>query len=148
VELTKGLVRRIAIVGLGSIGSKHMNVLRELRPEIQVIAVRSGKKPDSNKGSGAFHTVGSIEQALIIGVDAAIISTPAPFHLTQAAKFIAASVPLLIEKPICSNIDEARDFRDSIKKLELPILIGYLLRHSPGAATFINIAQALVAKLY
>ena len=36
-------VNCFAIVGLGSIGCRHLRILRELRPDIKIIVVRSGK---------------------------------------------------------------------------------------------------------
>ena len=37
------MINNIGIVGLGSIGKRHLRLARKLRPEIKIIAVRSGK---------------------------------------------------------------------------------------------------------
>ena len=37
------MVKHVAIIGLGSIGRRHLRLIRELRPNINIIAVRSGK---------------------------------------------------------------------------------------------------------
>ncbi len=37
------LINNIGIIGLGSIGNRHLRLARELKPEINIIAIRSGK---------------------------------------------------------------------------------------------------------
>ena len=38
-------VQHVAVVGLGSIGRRHVRILKMLRPDLQITLVRSGKGP-------------------------------------------------------------------------------------------------------
>ena len=36
-------IQHIAVIGLGSIGRRHVRILKRLRPELEITLVRSGK---------------------------------------------------------------------------------------------------------
>ena len=37
------VINRLAIIGLGSIGKRHLRLVSEIRPDIEIIVVRSGQ---------------------------------------------------------------------------------------------------------
>ncbi len=127
---------QIAVVGLGSIGRRHLRMLKQLRPEIAVTLVRSGKGAPWPEEMLAAHTVSSIEQALALGVDAAIVSSPAPMHIPQAGELIHAGVPVLIEKPLSHQLAGARQLRDLAHQTNTLVLVGYVLRYTMAARWF------------
>ena len=131
-------VKRIAIVGFGSIGQKHFQILKKLRPNIEVILVRSGigKKNKKEKLSdGVFKDINDVN----LKIDAAIICSPAPFHLKQAKIFIKKKVPVLIEKPISNNLNNIKNFKLLCKKYKGLVLVGYNLRYSRSLNFFYNL---------
>mgnify|MGYP001280246073 CR=1 FL=1 len=94
----------IAIVGLGSIGRRHLRLFRELRPELEITLVRSGIGQSWPEESLAQRKVFSISEAINAGAQAAIISSPSPYHIEQSLEFASSGVHLLIEKPLSHNI--------------------------------------------
>ena len=70
------MINNIGIIGLGSIGQRHLRLVKELRPELNIIAVRSskGKKEEEKLLNAVVH---SLEEAIVYGIEAAIIATPA-----------------------------------------------------------------------
>lgn len=123
-------VKRLALAGLGSIGRRHLRMLKVLRPDVEVILVRSGHGKNWPELSLSKETVSSIDEAITKGIDAAIISSPAPYHIQQAIHFVKAGIPLLIEKPLSHNMDGIPELKDLSDRMQTPILLGYVLRHS------------------
>ncbi len=126
-------VKRLAIVGLGSIGRRHLRILKELRPEIKVVLVRSGNGVRWPEETLASLIVFDIRSAIDIGVDAAIISSPSPFHLEQANIFLDSNIPLLIEKPLSISAEGLDTFKRRAQSKSITLLVGYVLRYSAGA---------------
>ena len=123
-------IKRIALVGLGSIGRRHLRLLKALRPEIEVILVRSGHGRSWPEETLSTESVSSIDEAIAKDIDAAIISSPAPYHIRQAIQFLKAGISLLIEKPLSHNMDYIQELKDLSEQMRVPILVGYVLRHS------------------
>ncbi|SVE56080.1 uncharacterized protein METZ01_LOCUS508934, partial [marine metagenome] len=56
------VVKHIAIIGLGSIGCRHLRILRELRPAINITVVRTGKGVKSEDEKLADKIVFSLDE--------------------------------------------------------------------------------------
>ena len=62
-------VERILIIGLGSIGRRHARIIKELFPEIKIIALRHKIFDSSDVDSlGLYDCVDSIEKAMLLGL--------------------------------------------------------------------------------
>ena len=123
--------RRILVCGLGSIGRRHLRLLHELDPSLELAAWRSGHGPGCAEEDLLVARFSSLEEALAWQPEAAIVASPAPFHGTQAGKLAAAGVALLIEKPLGTGEEPLAAWRplQSAAAKGLPILVGYVLRH-------------------
>ena len=93
-------INHIAIVGVGSIGRRHLKILRDLRPELEITLVRSGIGKNFNEIDLADRVVFSIEEAIALNIQAAIISSPATKHIEQALVLANAGIHLLVRSPI------------------------------------------------
>lgn len=93
-------LKRIIVCGLGSIGRRHLKIIRELRKDIDISVLRSGTGEHLPEESLAKHIFYDIQDAAAWMPDAAVIASPAHKHLEQALQFARQSTPLLIEKPI------------------------------------------------
>ena len=83
-------VQHVAVVGLGSIGRRHVRILKMLRPDLQITLVRSGKGQAWPEEQIAQRVVKTSAEAIEIGAQAAIVSSPAPFHVPQAQEWLRA----------------------------------------------------------
>lgn len=129
-------IQRIALIGLGSIGRRHLTLLLKFRPDIEVILVRSGYGDRCALEALAVASVSKIDEAISLGIDAAIISSPAPFHINQAIQLLDAGIPLLIEKPLSNNLEKTHQLMTLAENTGLPVLIGYVLRYSLALRKF------------
>ena len=138
--MTKNL-KKIIICGLGSIGKRHLKIIKKNFPEIEVGLVRSNK---SNKGINDIQDhifFNDINESLKWLPDAAIISSPATFHFEHATPFIKNDIPVLIEKPIDTDEDNMDKWEEIKSQYNSNILVGYVLRYDPAFAVikdFIN----------
>jgi len=130
------LIENIAIIGLGSIGRRHLRLAREFRSEIKIIAVRSGKGKKVPEEKIADKIVYNIKDAMDIGIQAAVISTPAVYHIKQAKKLMEAGIHVLVEKPLSHNMENIDDLLKIAENSDAVGLVGYCLRYDPGALKF------------
>ena len=128
--------RRILVCGLGSIGRRHLRLLHELDPSLELAAWRSGHGAGCPEEELLVAQFSSLQEALAWQPEAAIVASPAPLHSAQAGELAAAGVALLIEKPLGTGEEPLAAWLplQSAAEMGLPILVGYVLRHDPALA--------------
>jgi len=122
---------KIGVIGTGSMGKNHARVCSELN-EIDLIGIADINKETAKKTAERVGTVAYYDyKELLPLVDAAIIATPSITHYDIALDFLNNSKHVLIEKPICDNINKAIEL---IKKAEdnLVLAVGHIERHNPA----------------
>lgn len=93
---------KILIIGLGSIGKKHVSSIRLLYPDTEIVALRSAKDADSYPG---ITNVYSIDEVASASFNFAIIANPTSEHLNTISELLDFNLPLFIEKPIYYSLD-------------------------------------------
>lgn len=122
-------VFKIAIIGSGSAASRHERVAKKINAKNSPVIFGSRefeKFLDLNTSNSQLHDFDVF--------DGAIIASPAPQHLRHASFFLEHSKPVLIEKPLASELDELRLFVERFKSSQHLIQVGYPLRKSAGMA--------------
>ena len=130
------MISSIGIIGLGSIGCRHLRLARELRSELNIIAVRSGMGKKLEEEKLANTIVYSLEDAVDCGIEAAIIATPAVYHVKQAIELMERGIHVLIEKPLSHSLNNINELLKVRKKSKVVGLVGYCLRYNLGALKF------------
>ena len=128
------MINRILIVGLGSIGKRHLRLARALLPnaDIRVLRHQAGSAvPDSANGSFS-----SIDEAIAFAPQTAVIASPAPFHIATAQALAEAGVHLLIEKPLSASLNGVMQLLETCQKQGTVLLTGYNLRFLPSLQRF------------
>ena len=133
------MINNIGIVGLGSIGKRHLRLARKLRPEIKIIAVRSGKGKKVQEEKIADEIIYNMEDTINTGIQAAIIATPATFHADQALRLMNLGIHVLIEKPLSHSLENVDELLRAAGESDAVGLVGYCLRYDPAALKFIEI---------
>ncbi len=124
------LINRVLIVGLGSIGKRHLRLARELLPNADIRVLRH-QVCDSmpEHANGCFS---SLKQAIDFGPQVAVIASPATFHMEAAQPLARAGVHLLVEKPLSAAIDGVTQLLETCREQKTVLLTGYNLRFLPS----------------
>lgn len=93
---------KILIVGLGSIGKKHLKIIQDILPQTDVYGLRSKRDAEIYSDVTNIYNLDQIES---LKIDFAIIANPTSEHKSTIAQLIDFGFPLFIEKPIYSSLD-------------------------------------------
>ena len=128
------LINRVLIVGLGSIGKRHLRLARELLPSADIRVLRH-QVCDSipEQANGCFS---SLEQAIDFAPQVAVIASPATLHLSVAQPLAQMGVHLLVEKPLSATLEGVRQLLEACHEQKSVLLIGYNLRFLPSLQQF------------
>lgn len=134
------MLKRVLIVGLGSIGTRHARLVREVAPGVEVIALRH-QDYEGPLPVGIDHSVSSLAAALKLAPQAAVIATPASYHLDVALPLASAGVHLLVEKPISNTTHGVSELIDVCRARGVTLMTGYNLRFFPSLQRFREFLQ-------
>jgi predicted dehydrogenase len=102
---------KVLVVGLGSIGKKHVDAIRNIDADSEIYALRSS--------SNALELGGVINvyswKEVPVDIDFIIISNPSSCHKDAIIRGIKFNCPLFIEKPVLTNIGEALEIIDTLE---------------------------------
>jgi predicted dehydrogenase len=123
----------IALIGAGSIGRRHAEVIMACSDVALLDAIVDPAR--TTQGIAAEYGVPwfpDIAAMLTAGTpDGVIIASPNQLHATQALECIAKNIPVLVEKPIASDVAAARRMVDASEEKGVPLLVGHHRRHNP-----------------
>lgn len=118
------------IIGLGSIGRRHLTNLRQLEPKAEITVWRPHAAPGKagDPVLEADRVVHSLEEALERRPDMAIVAVPATLHVETGLVLARAGIHLLIEKPIAAALDGVDHLIETCRSLRVALMVGYNLR--------------------
>ena len=125
------MISSILVIGSGSIAKRHIANLRLLHPGVDIICVGSRGKSFSPDMVGATTVMTAIDDAIKVGLDYAIIASPAHLHIKHAQILLNKNIPTLIEKPLCVELTDIKEFNFDEKRHK--VAVGYNLRLMPSA---------------
>lgn len=128
------MINRILIVGLGSIGQRHLRLARDLLPkaDIRVLRHQAGSAVPAIANGGFSR----IDDAIAFAPQIAVIASPAPFHIATAQALAEVGVHLLIEKPLSASLDGVAQLLGTCHQQGTVLLTGYNLRFLPSLQCF------------
>lgn len=89
---------RVLVAGLGSIGRRHLRLLRAALPEADIRVLRHCSCGEEiEHANGCFSC---LEDACAFAPELAVIASPAPFHVATATALAETGAHLLVEKPV------------------------------------------------
>jgi predicted dehydrogenase len=125
---------RIAVIGVGYLGRHHARILATL-PGVELAAVVDTNRPRAEEIAAANRTLALTDYRDAIGqVDAVTIAVPTDRHLDVAMAFLAAGVPVLVEKPMARSLDEADAMIAAAREAGVPLAVGHTERFNPAVA--------------
>ena len=127
-------MQRVLIVGYGSIGRRHLRIVRESLSDAVIMVFRHHQTTDIPEYANLVTS--SIDDVNSFAPEAAIIANPSPFHLQIAKVLAGIGCHILIEKPISNTSDDVLDFLDTIRAESVICQVGYNLRFLPSLSLF------------
>jgi predicted dehydrogenase len=128
------LINRVLIVGLGSIGKRHLRLARELLPDADIRVLRHQECISvPEHANGCFS---SLSQAISFAPQLAVIASPSTFHMNSAQPLAQAGVHLLIEKPLSASLAGVPQLLEACREQGTILLTGYNLRFLPSLQRF------------
>ena len=99
-------MKRILIIGLGSIGRRHTRNLAALYPGSAFVFLRHMAQSDALVDELGGRVETDLERALQDDFDLAVVSSPSANHIDVLPRLIAAGVKLFVEKPIVTSLQD------------------------------------------
>jgi predicted dehydrogenase len=122
----------MAVIGVGHLGKEHARILAGL-PDVELVGVAdvNGEQVQvvaRQCGTRAYTTY----WPLLNLVDAACIVVPTVQHHAIASEFLRRGIPLLVEKPLASNLEQASALVDFAHQHGALLQVGHIERFNPA----------------
>ena len=131
---------RVAVVGAGIYGSNHLAAYTWC-PDAELVAVCDLKPELRKKVEDQYH-VPTYEQVADMleheDVDAVSVATPDPYHAAPALEAIRHDKDVLIEKPLATTLDDARQIIAEADKHGVRVAVDYHKRWDPASIQLKN----------
>jgi len=121
---------KILVVGLGSIGKRHIKNLKKINRHLKIAVLREhSQNPKLGEISSLVEEVFvTRKQALKWSPQAVFITNPAPFHIGTAEFFAKKNCHLFIEKPLSVKTAGVDRLLRECRRRRLVLMVGYVLR--------------------
>lgn len=120
----------IGVIGAGIMGRNHARIYSELKnvDSLYIYDIDQNAARDVAEKLDAT-ACSSIDQ-LLKQVDGVSICVPTSYHLEVSKKAIENEIPCLIEKPLCSNLEECEELIKHTPE-DLVVGVGHIERFNP-----------------
>ncbi len=125
---------KAAVVGVGNMGRHHARIYSEL-PDVELVAICDLNKERGNEYSKKFNCNYYEDYHDLLNnkqIDLVSIAVPTVHHKKIALDFLNKGIHVLVEKPICNTIADARELIAAAKKNNVLLLVGHVERYNPA----------------
>lgn len=121
---------RAGVLGLGVMGRHHSRVLSNL-DGVEFVGVHDpgDAVPETIQGKAVLK---SVEEFLDLGLDYCVVAAPTIYHLEVGRILAERGIHALIEKPVASDADSARELRTLFADAHLIGGVGHIERYNPA----------------
>jgi predicted dehydrogenase len=131
---------RYAVIGSGLMGQEHIRFLNHMGD----VAVTAVADPDPSMREAAALLAGAEafgdHRALLSAdlADAVIIASPNHTHHDVLIDVLATDLPVLVEKPLCSTVHDAKAITGMAAERRAPVWVAMEYRYMPAIARLIE----------
>jgi predicted dehydrogenase len=128
-------MRRVLVVGVGSIGERHLRCfaatgrasvsLCEVNPELRKVVAERYAVTD---------TFADLDTALAAGPGVVVVCTPAHLHVPMARAAVRAGAHVLFEKPLSTAPDGVDELLAEVERRRAVAAVAYVYRAHPALA--------------
>jgi predicted dehydrogenase len=117
----------VVLIGLGSIGRKHIQALRAIEPDARISAFRSSRSSGYDDGVANIYSWEEVPA----DIDLFVVSNPTSMHLETLQELVAFGKPVFIEKPALMSLDGADELIETYKAKNILTYTACNLRFHP-----------------
>jgi predicted dehydrogenase len=125
----------VGVIGLGHWGPNHVRVFSQTSGARVVVAADPSADRRRHVGN-LYRDVELVERAEQVfarpDVDAVVIATPARTHFELAKMALAAGKHILLEKPMCTSLADARALAESSRRTNRALVHGHVFVYNAG----------------
>jgi predicted dehydrogenase len=123
---------RVGVVGVGHLGKEHARILAGL-PGVELVGVADVNVDQARTVAARWGTTPFDDYRALLGnIDAAVIAVPTAAHHAVAGDLLEHGIPLLVEKPLALNTQQARDLVELARRRGTVIQVGHIERFNPA----------------
>ncbi len=126
---------KMGVIGLGHWGPNHVRVFNESNSTnvLMCADLDENRCRYIQSRYPNLQVVANAEEILERSdIDAVVIATPASTHYKLAKAAMTAGKHVLLEKPMCSNVQESKELIALSKKFGTVLMLGYVFLYNPG----------------
>jgi UDP-N-acetylglucosamine 3-dehydrogenase len=129
---------RVSVLGLGTMGMRHVRVLSSLRDRFELVGVYDVR--------GDLQSVPHVrplrgEAEAIALADVVVVATPIEAHGGAVARALSAGRHVLVEKPLCPTSAEARALAAASLRGPAHLFVGHSERFNPVVRTLARVLR-------
>lgn len=125
----------VVVIGTGSIGARHLSVLRRIKGICAVAVPSRSFRVDEFKADG-YEAVASLDKAVGLGATHCIVATDTGRHLCDGLAAAGLGLDLLVEKPLAKDAVEAGQLFRGATTARRKVFVACLMRFSRALARF------------
>jgi predicted dehydrogenase len=123
---------RLTVVGVGHLGKEHARILASL-PDVELVGVVDAQASQAAQVAQRCQTQAFSDHRLLLGrVDAAVIVVPTQHHHAVAGDFLRQGIPVLVEKPMTTTLDQAVELLALAESRGVVLQVGHIERFNPA----------------
>jgi predicted dehydrogenase len=132
---------RYGFVGTGMMGCEHIRNVVALPGAVAVAAadpVEESRRWAREAAGGELATCATVDELLAHDLDAVVVSTPNMTHRAVLDELWGRPLHLLVEKPLCTTVEDAVAVRDAATRHPGVVWMGLEYRYMPPVQRFLD----------
>lgn len=132
---------RAGVVGAGHMGQYHILVLRDLW-DVDLVGIVDTDTARAGQLAAQYHTRAFADHRELIGkVDVASVAVPTDQHFAVARDLLVGGVGVLLEKPMASTLEEAKELFQVARRRGAVLHVGHVERFNGAVQELKKIVQ-------
>jgi len=136
------VIKSALVIGLGSIGRRHLRNLAARFPAAQLHVLRHRTAPDAEATALGATLHADADSTLALDFDLVVLATPSANHIDLLPRLIAKGCNLLVEKPVVATLADCDRVLEALKRAPAAVRAsGFNFRYLPS----LQQARSLIA---
>ena len=123
---------RVGVVGVGHLGRHHARVFAGI-DGVELVGVADARLAQAEAVAGPLGAAAFEDYRELIGrVDAVSVAAPTSLHREIAGAFLERGISAMVEKPLTSRVDHARELVELARSNNATLQVGHIERFNPA----------------